>query len=523
MSHSPLFPKVLRCLYAAIVAEERRIPAAEAMQIVRGPRPSRRQFLTTLGGGIALAHDAFAQRRGRNVNVGIVGGGLAGLMCAHELRDKGAANVTIYDAATRIGGRVHSLRDFFPGQVAERGAELIDTKHKLMHRLIKKFGLTLEDLSEQPGELTFFFDGVRVSERAIVEEFRAMVPALKRDRKATSKKPNAERNRPKDQELDRRNLLEYIESTGAPPLAFKALKQAYMAEYGLELEEQSALNFLLFVDFKGGSHFDPYGGISDERYHIVEGNDAIIGGLAERVKDLAQLSMTLRKVARTPAGGVELTLESEGRTVTRTHEAVVLAIPFTVLREVELDPSLGLPEWKARSIRELGYGTNAKMKVGFVQRPWEAIGSDGSSYSDLGNHQATWQTNPSNASADRAVLTDYSSGKRGASMNPAHVDGDAARFLADLNRIYPGAEEAARRREGSILAHLEHWPSNPLTKGSYTCYRAGQFTTLAGLEGKRAGNLFFAGEHTDSFFDWQGFMEGAARSGLRAAREILKG
>jgi len=67
---------------------------------------------------------------------------------------------------------------------------------------------------------------------------------------------------------------------------------------------------------------------------------------------------------------------------------------------------------------------------------------------------------------------------------------------------------------------MEHWPSNPLTLGSYTCYRPGQFTTIAGNEGKPVGNLFFAGEHANSFYEWQGFMEGAALSGVAAANAV---
>lgn len=50
---------------------------------------------------------------------------------------------------------------------------------------------------------------------------------------------------------------------------------------------------------------------------------------------------------------------------------------------------------------------------------------------------------------------------------------------------------------------------------------ASQFTTVAGLQGTSAGLLKFAGEHTDSFYEWQGFMEGAARSGVAAANELL--
>jgi monoamine oxidase len=96
------------------------------------------------------------------------------------------------------------------------------------------------------------------------------------------------------------------------------------------------------------------------------------------------------------------------------------------------------------------------------------------------------------------------------------------RFLGDLNSVFPGALADATRTGGKVPAHLEHWPSNPLTLGSYTCYLPGQFTTIAGNEGKPVGNLFFAGEHANSFYEWQGFMEGALLSGLAAAGAILK-
>ncbi|MEO6164792.1 MAG: FAD-dependent oxidoreductase, partial [Candidatus Binatia bacterium] len=114
-------------------------------------------------------------------------------------------------------------------------------------------------------------------------------------------------------------------------------------------------------------------------------------------------------------------------------------------------------------------------------------------------------------------------GTRGADLNSAKPQREAAAFLNDLDDVFPGALAAATRdAKGKFLAHLEHWPSNPLTKGSYTCYRPGQFTTLAGNEGKPIGNLHFAGEHANSFYEWQGFMEGAALSGIQAAREILQ-
>jgi monoamine oxidase len=232
--------------------------------------------------------------------------------------------------------------------------------------------------------------------------------------------------------------------------------------------------------------------------------------------------MKLVKASKNGNGRIEIFFKKDLKTVSQTYDAVVLAIPFSTLREVELDASLGLPDWKRFAIDELRYGTNAKMMVGFDSRPWLALGSNGTSYSDLTNHQTTWETNPTRATPLHAVLTDYSGGNRGATLNPKQAEKEATLFLSDLDRVYPGASAAASRPGGKLRVHLEHWPSNPLVKGSYTCNHPGYFTTIADNEAKPIDNLYFAGEHTSSFYEFQGFMEGAALSGIRAAREILQ-
>ena len=94
-------------------------------------------------------------------------------------------------------------------------------------------------------------------------------------------------------------------------------------------------------------------------------------------------------------------------------------------------------------------------------------------------------------------------------------------FLDDFDVVFPGAKARAARNGAGYVAHREYWPTNPFALGSYTCYTLGQFTTVAGLESEAAGLLKFAGEHADSFYSWQGFMEGACLSGIRAANEIL--
>lgn len=473
--------------------------------------PTRRRFLATAAAPLIAAP-------ARNIDVAIVGAGLAGLTCADQLQSKGVT-ATIYEAAERAGGRCYSLRGFFPGQVAERGGEFIDTGHKTMINYARKFGLALEDVNKNPGEVRYYFRGQVYSEAQVVAEYRAFVDAMRDDLRAISGEVTADWKTPSDIAFDNMSLAQYLDSRGAGPLINAVLREAYIAEYGLEPEEQSCLNFLFFIHADRRSKFTPFGVFSDERYHVIGGNDAIATGIAAGLRRPIRYGASLRAVRKTASGRIELTTAAG----VFTHDAVVLTLPFSVLRGVALDASLGLPAWKTQAIQQLGYGANAKMMVGFGARPWFALhDSIGASYSDLVNHQTTWETNPVNAAARRAVLTDYSGGTRGASLRPSRVQTEASNFLADLDRVYPGAAAAATRNvRGNLLAHLEHWPSNPLSRGSYTCYRPGQFTTIAGNEGKPIGNLFFAGEHANSFYEWQGFMEGACLSGIAAAAQVL--
>ena len=83
-----------------------------------------------------------------------------------------------------------------------------------------------------------------------------------------------------------------------------------------------------------------------------------------------------------------------------------------------------------------------------------------------------------------------------------------------IDQIYPGTAEAFTKK-----AVRQHWPSSPFTLGSYTCYKPGQYSTLADSVATPVGNLIFAGEHTSA--DFNGYMEGAAESGERAAKEVL--
>ena len=504
-THTPLLDQLHRALRKAM-----RQPAR--------PEPSRRDFLRTAAiatsaAGLSLQAGTAAPPAPSSISVGIVGAGLAGLACADELR-KAGIHATLYEASERAGGRCYSMSGspLFPGQVIERGGELIDNLHKTMLGYVKEFRLTLEDVGKQPGEAFYYFPDIDknkpIPEAKVVEEFRAFLPAMRSDLNKLSPAPTALGFTPADYQLDHISLREYLDTRGAGSIAKRAIEQAYIAEYGRSAEEQSCLNFLLFVHADRRSKFTPFGVFSDERYHIVEGNEAIATGLAARLQP-GRVITGRKLLAAAPSpngnGGIRLTLA--GMTV--DHDVVVFAVPFSTLRNVDLS-KLTLPGAKRNAIETLGYGYNAKTMIGFTRPYWRDLGSDGASYSNLENHQATWETNPTRADATRAVLTDYAGGDRGEKLKNVSVQHAAQAFLNELERVFPGANQHVRRDAwANIAAHREHWPTNPFSRGSYTCYLPGQFTSIAGHEATPAGNIYFAGEHTDSFYEWQGFMEGA--------------
>jgi monoamine oxidase len=213
---------------------------------------------------------------------------------------------------------------------------------------------------------------------------------------------------------------------------------------------------------------------------------------------------------RANGAGYRLTFQTGGTAVDHDADVVVLAIPFTLLRDVNV--SLELPALKIKAIRELGYGANAKVLVGFRSRPWETIGYNGASYTDEA-YQLAWANSFLQPGA-AGGLTLYSGGRLAVEAGQGTAEAVAERLMRGIERTYPGT---TRERNGKVSRF--HWPTHPWTKASYSCYKPGQWTTIAGAEGLAVGNLFFAGEHCS--YDFQGYMNGAAQSGADTARAIM--
>lgn len=525
MARTPLFRLISRSLHLAQHSLHSAESPSEIVEQAAGIRAqrsmTRRQFATTTAAAAAVvALDAclpafrHGARSGRPVV--IVGAGIAGLTAAYRLRQAGVP-VRVYDAQNRVGGRMYSLRDFFAdGQVCELGGELIDTEHAQIQKLAAELGIALDDLSrEDPAVVrdAYFFDGTSRTEAEVVEAFRPIAALIERDLATITGDGGVTYRTPNGAErLDRMSIAQWLDGAGASGWIRKLLDVAYTTEYGMEIDRQSALNLLLLIDPKP----EPFHifGKSDERYHVHAGNDLIPKTLAARLADAIELETRLEAVSARPDGSFTCSMRRGESAFEVPADHVLLAIPFTLLRQVRLD--VELPPAKRRAIAELGYGTNAKLMVGFSDRVWRtAHRSNGSTLTDLPS-QLTWET--SRAQAGRSgILTNFVGGRHGVEIGSGTPAKQARLLTADLERIFPGLSAT---RAGMKEARF-HWPTFPWTLGSYAGYLPGQWTSICGAEAESVGRLHFAGEHCS--LNAQGFMEGGCETGQMAAEAIMKG
>ncbi|MES1993059.1 MAG: FAD-dependent oxidoreductase [Pseudomonadota bacterium] len=518
MAGTPLFKTVQRALRLARAGHRGGLDADAVVtrwQETAALR-SRREFLLTSTlalAGAATACVPLAPQRPGAADVVVIGAGIAGLTAAHRLVQAGV-KVRLFEAQNRIGGRILSLRNHFAdGQVAELGGELIDSGHRHLRSLAAELGLALDDFEQDQPELAravWFFEGHRRSEQEVIEAFLPIAAAIERDL-ATLGEGDITYHTPQNAAaLDRESLSDWFDRHSISGWIRSLLAVAYTTEMGLEPEQQSALNLLTFISAEP----DPFRvfGESDERFHVRGGNDLVIQELGRRLGSVIETGAVLESLRQSAAGAYRLSLRRDGASSEVTASHVILTLPVTTLRQVDL--TLDLPVIKRRAIAELAYGTNAKLMIGFARRIWrESTASDGSSFSDL-PYQTSWETSRMQAGA-AGILTNFVGGQHGIDIGQGSAADQAERAVADLERLYPGI---AAQRIGMREARF-HWPSHPWTQGSYLCLRPGDWTGLGGAIAEPVGRLRFAGEHCSTLA--QGFMEGGCETGENAAAELL--
>jgi monoamine oxidase len=500
--------------------------------VERAGMQTRREFIAAGAGAAAAA--ALAARPSTSIaralgsrtqpRIAIVGGGLAGLRCAHLLHTgspSGAIASTVYEAnSERIGGRCWSLRDYFTnGLITEHGGAFINSDQVPVRSLAKQLGLEEEDVNGGnlfEGDEVFYVNKTLYTLPEANADWADVAYRVFKTAAHEAKHPEG-RSR-----LDSMSVPEWLDSTeiGANSRFGQLMLANVVSEWGGEPSDQSSLNLISLLTKNPRSSVVPLGG-DDERWHIVGGNDQLVTGmLGQLPSETVQQSHVLVAVKANGEGTVTLTFEVAGVFTDVTADFVVFALPFSTLRDVDLSQS-GLSEEKLRVIETMGMGTDAKVQLELTHKTWPALGYAGATYGAWDGLACGWDGSvPLGPDGSPALFVCFPgagfglSGLTGVAHGPTpHADVKWA--LSELDHVFPGTADAYAGR-----SYEDHWALDPWVKGAYSYYRVGQYATYGKIAQAPQRPYLFAGEHTS--IENIGFLDGAVETGEEAAKQLLK-
>ena len=525
------------------------------LQKERVERKQRRDFLKTAGGlglgaGLmSLNPPAFASSQ---PDIAIVGAGAGGLRTAHRLMQYGFVS-TVYEGNDRIGGRMYSNSPGSPGgsyfsdnRVVEWGGEFISTEHTVIRNLAHQLGLKLEDANKLSvgDEETYLIGGELYSENDLLDEWvGGLYEIMKRAQQDAPWQPFYNAYNAKHLEYDWIDAIDWMETIGYPSnhWVHKLMLTDLVSEYGITVGN-SALNLIYLLAWNthnsGGL---PLAG-TDERLHVVGGNDRIVHGMADQLPaGSVQLEKKLVQIVGDVGGPYTLHFEDLSST---TCDVLVLSLPINLISEIDIDTRI----WGAFSPeRRMAFektpleniSDNGKVMLEFSDRFWdrttiihgEEVHQAARAYSDPDKFISTWEGEPGNPSP-LGLMVDYNGGYEARNLASYTIDGtlhgpanqaDVDRFLAQAQQIWgndgPNGTDIWSKWTGKAL--VTTWINDPFQRSAFTSPAVGTMTSWWGGQWESPTNgshIYFSGEAYDE--DYWSYMNGAITSGERIAREI---
>jgi monoamine oxidase len=421
---------------------------------------TRREFL---GAAAAVALFRGAKRR----HVVVVGAGLAGLVSARRLERLGY-RVTVLEARDRVGGRVLTFRDTFSGnRYAEAGAEFVAVHHEQTLGLLRQFGIGFAFADRFLPDV--YRRGRRHSFRRFLTDRTGEDIGRFRVRVASMRPSPA---------LDARSAAWLMRDLGLSDRARFLIGHELREEYGVEPEYLS----LLFYAQQSRVSRD-----AATVFRIRGGADrlplALARGLDVRLEEPA--SHVERSARGVSVDGIDA-------------DACIVTVPVPVLASMEFEPTL--PPVLEAAVERLAYGHGVKTVLAYERGPTRGVAADLT-------FQTAWDVG-------RSLVTAYTTGRNGLLLGSVSRRTRPLLVADELDEVYPGSRGGYEQGE-SYAWHLDGW-----SQGTAVAYQPGQVNRFQAALRRPVGRLHFAGEHTDAF---AGTMEGAVRSGRRAAEAIARG
>lgn len=486
---------------------------------------SRRRFLRQLGlgagavgaslylpGPLADGPGAIEGRTGKPQKVLVLGAGLAGLAAAWEL-DEAGHDVTVLEARSRPGGRVHTLREPFAGGLyAEAGAVAFGAGYTEADRFIDELGLERaewavpdlrslyylegqrfavgpDDEPDWPYELKPEEQGLRPGELVAQYVAEKLPPEIS--------EPGSWREPPLA-ELDELTLAEFMREQGASEGALEVIRHTQY--YGPGLDRLSALSAAvsIFGAFGGGPPFV-----------LKNGNDRLPAAMADRLARSIRYGVEVTGI-RDTGEGVAVRARRGGQRESYHADRAVCTLPAPVLRDLRFEPAL--PADQREAVHQVPYLGTTRTYLQVDRCFWYDEGVTGSAGTDLLIQEVARQPSPDPGGPEqRAVLESHvrgSSARRLAEQGESNVIADV---LRSMEKVHPGVGD---HLEGAVV---QAWGEDPYALSAYSWPGPGDVTRYLEPLQQPHGRIHFAGEHTSVL---HATMEGALRSGIRAAGEV---
>jgi monoamine oxidase len=457
-------------------------------------------------------------RRTRRADVVVVGAGFAGLTAARDIVAKGQS-VIVLEARHRVGGRVYN-HDLGNGVISEGGGTFAGPTQDRILALAHKMGVktfptydTGDNVYISGGSRLRYSDtgatGTAPPDPVILPDLALVVTEL--DQMSTSVPIDAPWAAADAASWDGQTLESWIASHSLTP-QFRALVPAATRPiFGAEPRELSLLFVLFYIAASGDEthpgtferNFNTRGGAQMWRFH--GGSQRIVERIAKRLGRRVVLGSPVRRIEQ-GSKGVRVVSD---RLDVHAKRAIV-AVPPVVAGHIRYEP--GLPATRAKLNRLLRQGTMVKAAAVYDEPFWRDDGLTGSAITTGGPVSATFDDSPPN-------------GKPGIVFG--FIGGDNARAHRRLSR--------AKRRRAVLDNYVEFfgpkaakpveyfetdWSRSDWTRGCPVGIGApGVLSGYGRALRKPVGHIHWAGTETSTY--WNGYIDGAVRSGERAAQEVV--